>query len=264
MAEEIDIARKRQRDNEKRMELTEHLAELRNRILRVVLYVIISATACYFFFKPIYRFLLFPMSTLINAHKDEGWKLVFTHFTEPFFVVLKISLIAGLVFMSPFVVFELWGFIAPALTKAERKPLYYVAPMAVVLFFAGVSLAYWVARFAITWFVSYVSWFPQATLLQDPETYVIFILKMMGVFGLVFQLPIVLMFLAWIGLLKSEPMKRSWRYAVVGISLVGVFVTPSNDAFTMLMMIIPVIFLYLGSIWLVRIIERRREARMSV
>jgi sec-independent protein translocase protein TatC len=248
-------------DEEKRMELTEHLAELRSRIIRTILYVTAGASICYFYFKPIYAFLFYPMQRAIEGRAD--WKIVFTHFPQAFFVVLQISIVAGLIVVAPLVTYEMWAFLAPALTREEKKPLRYVAPLSVALFMGGVALAYWVAQFAIQWFVGYVSWFPNGVLYQDPKAYVMFILKAMGIFGLVFQLPIVLMFLAWIGILRSEGMKKSWRTAVVGISVVGLFLTPSNDAFTMLMMIIPVIGLYLGSIWLVQVIERSREKRMQ-
>src|SRR5262249_12365845 len=152
--------------------------------------------------------------------------IMFDHFTKPFFVVLQISIVSGFILAAPFVIGEMWGFIAPALTREEKKPLRYAAPLSVVLFAAGVALGYWVAQFAITWFLSYLAWFPRAVLYQDPKAYVLFMLKMMAAFGIVFQLPVVLMFLAWIGILKSETMKKSWRHAVVGISVIGLFVTP--------------------------------------
>lgn len=254
--------RERQRvyDDEKRMELTEHLAELRSRIIRSILYITIGACICYHFFKPIYRFLFLPM--LYAMEGQAGWKIVFTHFPQAFFVVLQVSVVAGLIVVAPLVTMEMWAFLAPALTREEKKPLKYIAPMSVTLFIGGVALAYWVSGYAIKWLVSYVSWFPNGVLYQDPKAYVMFILKMMGVFGLVFQLPIVLMFLAWVGILRSESMKRSWRTAVVGISVVTLFVMPTNDAFTMLMMLGPVTGLYLGSIWLVQVIERKRERKL--
>ena len=251
----------REPHDEKRLELTEHLGELRSRILRCILYVAVGATVCYYQFQPIYAFLFRPMNHAMQAHKTE-WKIVFTHFTQAFFVVIEISIVAGLILAAPLVLTELYGFIAPALTKEEKKPLRYVIPLSISLFIGGVVLAYWVAQFAIDWFVDYVRLFPQGVLYQDPKAYVMFMLKMMGIFGAVFQLPVLLMFLAWVGILRSEGMKKSWRTAVVGISVVGLIVTPSNDAFTMLVMIIPVILLYLGSIWLVQLIERKRAKQM--
>lgn len=247
-------------DDEKRMELTEHLAELRSRIIRCILYITVGACICYHFFKPIYRVLFLPMLHAMEGQSE--WKIVFTHFPQAFFVVLQVSVVAGMIVVAPLVTMETWAFLAPALTREEKKPLKYIAPMSVTLFIGGVALAYWVSGYAIKWLVSYVSWFPNGVLYQDPKAYVMFILKMMGVFGLVFQLPIVLMFLAWVGILRSGSMKRSWRTAVVGISVITLFVMPTNDAFTMLMMLGPVTGLYLGSIWLVQIIERKRERKL--
>lgn len=202
------------------------------------------------------------MEIIMRQHKAEGWSLRFTTFTEPFFVVLKIAIVAGMIIVAPLLILEVWGFISPALTREEKKPIRYLAPLAVTLFISGVALAYWVAKYAITWFASYVGWFPHAVLLQDPETFVMFMLKMMGVFGLVFELPIFLLFLAWIGILTSDMMIKSWKYAVLIITVIGVIVTPSNDLFTMTVMIFPVILLYLGSIWLVKLVEKYRKAHM--
>lgn len=245
------------------MELTEHLGELRQRIIRSALWLAGGATAAYFLFAPVYRFLYHPMQLALDNSKIES-RIVFNHFTQPFFVVLQISVVSGLILVSPAVIMEMWGFIAPALTREERKPLRWITPFCIVLFAAGVALAYWVAKYAMLFFLGYLSWFPKgAVLYQDPRNYVLFMLKLMASFGIVFQLPVVLMFLAWVGILTSAAMKSGWRHAVVGISVIGLFVTPSNDAFTMIVMIVPVIFLYLGSIWLVQLVERGRTKRLA-
>jgi sec-independent protein translocase protein TatC len=251
--------RQRVHDEEKRLELTEHLAELRSRIMRILLYVAAGGIVSYYRFSQIYGFLFTPMRRALVGHGE--WKIMFSHFTQPFMVVLKISMVAGFILAAPLVTVEVWGFIAPALTRDEKKPLRFLAPLSIGLFAGGVALAYWVAQFAIGWFVSYVILFPNAVLYQEPEGYVMFVLKMMAIFGLVFQLPVVLAFLAWVGILKSDMMKRTWRHAVIGISVIGLIITPSNDLFSMAMMIVPVIFLYLASIWLVQFIERRRPPR---
>jgi sec-independent protein translocase protein TatC len=250
-----------QPEDDKRMELTEHLGELRARIIRCVLYIVASSTVCYYLFKPIYAFLSRPMLRM-NTHGVDI-KIVFDHFTSAFFVVLQISVVSGLIIVAPLILSELYGFISPALTREEKKPLRYVAPFSILLFAAGVALAYWVSGFAIEWFISYIPLFPNGVLYQNPKTYVLFMLKMMAIFGAVFQLPVMLMFLAWVGILRSDMMKKSWRHAVVGISVAGLFLTPSNDPVTMLVMIGPVIALYLGSIWLVKLIEKKRDKRFS-
>lgn len=249
-------------DDEKRMELTEHLAELRTRILRMMLYLAIGATASFVFFPKLYLILRAPLDEgARRAHVDV--QVAITHFTTGFFTVLQMAVVAGLILTSPLVVAEIWGFVAPALTREEKRPLRWVVPFSIVLFAGGVTLAYLIAPFAIQWFLGYVNSFGPAELLQDPRQFVLFLLKLMAAFGLVFQLPVILMFLAWIGILSSATMKRSWRHAVVGISVIGLFVTPSNDPFTMLMMIIPVIVLYIGSISLVGMVERARARRAT-
>ncbi len=247
-------------EDDKRMELTEHLAELRTRIVRSIVYAIIGSIAGYYLFHRIYRLLYSPMARALgDAHVE--FKIAFGHFMEPFFVVLQISVVAGLIMVSPLVILEMWGFVRPALTRQERRPLRWIVPLSVTLFILGVLLAYWIAQFAMSFFLEFIPLFPKAVLYQGPKTYVLFMLKLMGIFGLVFQMPVVLMFLAWAGLLTSASMKRSWRHAIVAIAFMGLMITPSNDAFTMMMMVIPVFALYLGSIGLVRIIERKREAK---
>src|SRR5258708_18832688 len=116
---------------------------------------------------------------------DGEWKIVFTHFPQAFMVVLQVSLVAGIIITAPLLTIEAWGFLGPALTRDEKKPLRFIAPLSIVLFVAGVTLAYWVSQYAIGWFVSFVDLFPHGVLYQDPKAYVMFILKMMGVFGAV-------------------------------------------------------------------------------
>lgn len=249
-------------DEEKRMELTEHLAELRSRILRCILYEVIGSIICFLYFDRLFHLLLLPLE---KGTKAAGihWQVFIDKFTSPFFTVLQLSVVAGLILMSPLITAEAWAFIAPALTREEKRPLKWLVPFSIVLFLGGVTLAYLAAPYAIQWFCGYVKVLGGTTLNQDPQHFVIFMVKLLAAFGAVFQLPIVLMFLAWVGILTSDGMKKSWRHAVVGISFVGLIVTPSNDPFTMLMMVIPVIVLYLGSISLVRLVERSRLKRMG-
>jgi len=239
-----------------RAELIQRLGDLRGRIIRLLIYLVIGSCIAYTFFEPIYRVLFRPMQAALAGRTE--WKIVFTHFPQAFFVVLQLSVVAGFVLMLPLVTLEMWGFLSPVLSWREKRLLRIVAPFSILLFAGGVALAYFVAQSAIGWFTGYVEWFPQGVLYQEPKAYVVFMLKVMAVLGLMFQLPLVLMFLAWIGLIHSAGMKKYWRHAIVGIAFVGMLVTPTNDAMTMLMMVVPVFCLYLGSIGLVRWVEKRR------
>ncbi len=251
-------------NDEKRAELTEHLAELRTRLLRSAAYLIFGCILAWIVFHPIFNFLAQPVILGIKeaALKSHGQvsvippgSFVFHSFIGPFFLRLQLSLYGGLVVGAPFVVMELWGFVAPGLTPLERRPVRMIAPFSVLLFIVGGSLALWVMRAAVQWFLSYLSDFPGAILLQDPQDYILFVVKMVLVFGLMFQLPIVMIGLGKVGIIRSSMLIKYWQYIVVGITTLAMVVVPSNDPISMIVMAIPMVLLFLISIWLVKLVE---------
>lgn len=177
-----------------------------------------------------------------------------TGVAEGFSIKMQMSILVGLIIVVPLFVFELWGFIAPGLTPKERKSVRLVAPLSVILFVSGVTAAYFVLPAGINWLASQNP--PDAKYMPTVQQTLLFILKMCLAFGLVFQMPVVLMFLAKVGVITSKTLISNWRYAVVAISITAAVVTPSNDAFTMSMMCAPMILLYILSIRLVRFVER--------
>jgi sec-independent protein translocase protein TatC len=186
-------------------------------------------------------------------------KFLWLSITEPFMVQMQISLVGGLILAIPFITMELWGFVAPGLTPEEKKGFHLVVPLSVMFFLLGLTCAYLILPSAFGWFASFIR--PDAGLQQSPVRYITFVVKMLLAFGLVFQLPVVLMFLAWVGIVTSDMLKKNWRAAIVATSVIGAVATPSNDAFTMLMMAIPLAILYFASIWLVALVERIRARR---
>lgn len=230
-------------------ELTEHLAELRTRIIRSALYC--GGGMVIAWYAPVYALIARPIHWALG----KSAKFVFTNFTEPFFLQLQVAMVAGLVIAIPFVMTELWGFIAPGLTRNERRAVRFVAPFSVLLFIFGVTCAYVVLPMAIRWFLGYMAAVPDAVLYQNPFHYITFTVKMMLAFGLVFQLPVVLMFLGKAGIISSAMMIKYWRQITVGLFTGAMVVAPSNDIFTMLALAIPLTLLFLGSIWLVKRIE---------
>jgi len=296
---------------DKRMELTEHLAELRTRLMRSIFYLIVGTIIAYQFFSPIYDAMYQPLKreiTRLNAirgvraarerahqaglpwdplnlpaphnpptgddivvlQKTMVWMQlhpsninqlsgdVFKGFTEPFMVKLKLSMIFGLILVTPFVMKELALFVLPALTPQERKPLRTLFPLSVFLLICGITVAYITLFFAMGWFLSYLDEFPTgATLLQDPNDYIMFFVKMMAAFGIAFQLPVVLVTMAYAGLVTSQGLSKQWRWGVV-IAALGGLLTPSNDLISMALMSIPLLLLYFGSIVLVKQVERTK------
>jgi sec-independent protein translocase protein TatC len=174
-------------------------------------------------------------------------------------VRMQVSLITGAILALPFVTLELWGFVAPGLTPDEKKGFHVVVPLSLLFFAMGVAAGYLVLPSAFRWFASFLD--PKAineVVNQNPVLYFTFVAKMLLAFGLVFQLPVVLMFLGWIGVVNTTMLKQNWRGAIVATSVLGAIATPSNDAFTMVMMAIPLAILYLASIWLVGMVEKMR------
>ena len=248
----------RERNEERKAELTEHLAELRTRLIRACLYVVFGMVAVYILSGRIETVLMAPINTVVTAHAAAASQgqlppFAFHSFTDGFFLTLQIATFGGLVLALPFVILELWGFIAPALTAHEKKGVYFVAPMSVVLFLMGLSCAYLILPMAVKWFLSYIP--PGAVLLQNPLTYIVFVVKLLLVFGLLFELPVVLMFLGKIGIISSALMIRYWRQIAVALFTLAMVVAPSNDPGTMLALAIPLTLLFFGSIGLVKLVE---------
>ncbi|MCX7993680.1 MAG: twin-arginine translocase subunit TatC [Fimbriimonadales bacterium] len=239
----------------------EHLEELRKRIFRALIYIMLGWIVAFAITRPVYDFLAGPLL----ATKPEGAKFVFTHATEPFFLKFKLALIMGLILAMPFLMRELWGFLAPGLTRQERRSIKLIAPFSLFLFFSGVVLGYYILPAAFNFFLGYLNEYPEAQLFQNPGQYVMFVVKMMFAFGLGFQMPVVLMFLAHIGLATPETMWKYWRQAILVIGLMAALLTPSGDAFSMFAIGLPMVFLYFLSILLVgRIVKKKRRQALRV
>jgi sec-independent protein translocase protein TatC len=176
-----------------------------------------------------------------------------TSLAEGFMLRLQVCVIAGLIVAAPFLTMEAWGFVSPALTREEKRPLRWIGPFSVFLFAAGVSLCYFILPTAVRWFMSYVP--PNAEVHLFMTQNLLFVVKMLLAFGIAFELPIALMFLGKIGIINSSLMKRYWRQAIVLTALFAAIITPSNDAFSMLMMAVPLCILFVLSILLVKIVE---------
>lgn len=236
-------------DVDREMELVEHLEELRVRIIRSLVYIAVVATACWIYYDELFAILRRP----IDASLGKNVSLAYLHLTEPFFLQLQVCIITAIVLASPLIVMEAWGFVAPALTREEKRPVRLMFPLAVALFLLGVALSYAILPIGMRWFLSYLP--PDAKLVQRLSDYILFVVKMCGAFGLGFELPIVLMMFGKVGIVDSRMLRHHWREATVVIMLVAAILTPSNDPLSMLLMSVPMVFLYFLSIKLVQWVE---------
>lgn len=252
MATAVTASRKQEKNQstDHEMELTDHLAELRSRIIRSIIYVLVGMAIAWVFYPKLYAMLIAPIAHIQGRTE---WSFVFTNFMEPFFVQLQVCAVAGIILSFPLLLMEAWGFVSPALTHKERKGVYFVGPLCVCLFFLGVATAVFALPPGIRWFLSYLP--PEVKLLQKVTDYVLFLAKLCLAFGIVFQLPVVILFLGKVGLVNSRFLVQYWRQALVLSAVVAAVATPSNDAFTMSAMAIPIVLLYLLSIVLLKITE---------
>ena len=236
--------------SDRQLDLVEHLAELRTRLVRSVLYVGLAAIAGWVFYPFFFALLSKPVAPVLKG----GSKFLLTGVAEGFSIKMQIALLTGVIMAMPLLTLEGWRFVSPGLTKKEKKGIRLVGPLSILLFAAGVCVAYTILPVGIQWLVSQNP--PGATFMPSVAQTLLFVLKMCLAFGLVFQLPVVLMFLAKVGIVDSRMLKSYWRQAVVVLAIVAAVVTPSADAFSMMLMCAPLIVLYGLSIVLVKTVER--------
>lgn len=237
--------------DEKKLEITEHLAELRGRIIRVIVYLGVGGVACWFLYPFIREFICSPVEGLLAKQGSES---IYTNAPSAFFARLQVTLVSALIMMMPLVVWEVWRFIAPGLTRAERKAFYFTGPLVLVLFWGGVAMGAFLVPAAFRWFLSYAA-ADGVRVLQDRLQFVTFYMKMALACGVAFQLPVVFMILGRMGVVSSGGLLLHWRQAMVGVAIFAAVITPSNDAPTMLILCAPLVALYFVSIALVKLVE---------
>jgi sec-independent protein translocase protein TatC len=214
----------------------------------------------WFIQKPLYDLLMqmIERNIRIGAGPSVHFEEAFRNATEAFMLSLKLSFMIGLVLVFPFIVLQVWAFIAPGLKPSERKPFARLAPLSLLLFFIGAGFCWLVLPAAIRWFASFLTQFPGTGLIQEPGAMVFFVLKMMMAFGIGFQLPIAVYALGALNLLTAETLIKHWRQASIVIFIASAVITPSADAFSMLMMAVPLILLFMISVFAVKVTQRKR------
>jgi sec-independent protein translocase protein TatC len=232
-----------QPDDEVRMTLIEHLEELRQRLIKSVIALTVTTAFSLVFAKQVleaFRSLL-PGDAPLQAFTP----------TETYIVYFKVALMCGLAFAMPIIVYQFVAFVTPGLTRKERRWLYFVAPLAGVLFVLGLLFAYFVI---LPFGLPILQGFLSDLVVQQwrLDYYVSFVVRFLIITGLIFETPLVIFFLSKVGVVSPQRLARSRRYAVVVAAAVAAVLTPTTDPFTMLLVMGPMILLYEFGILLAR------------
>jgi sec-independent protein translocase protein TatC len=249
----------RRRSVDATMTITEHLSELRTRLVIAIAAFVVFSIGAFAAFPFILDFLMRPYcqlpSSLIGT---QGCHLNVFGVVEPFMVRLKVTAMVGLVASSPVWLYQLWAFVMPALTKSERRYAFPFVATSMTLFLIGAAFAYLTLPFGLRFLIGIGG--PRLLPLLRADSYLNFIGLMVLAFGITFELPLVLFFLGLLGVIKVEQLRKQRKLAVVLIFALAAVVTPSQDPYTMSVMAIPLYLLYEITIVLLSVVRRRRSA----
>jgi len=241
-----------------RMTLTDHLRELRRRLFFSVLAIFVGAVLGFVFYDEIQNFLTDPYITVQREASKQGIESqsVISGLAAPFLLQLKVALVSGLVFASPVWLYQLWAFILPGLHRNERKWTMIFVAVAGPLFMAGVALGFYVLPKGLGVLISFTP--DQVTNLVDLNGYLSFILRILLVFGVSFEIPLFVVLLNLAGAVSARQLAKWRSWIVFGTFIFAAVATPSTDPITMLFLATPMTALFLISEVIARLVDRRR------
>lgn len=240
------------------MPLMEHFAELRVRIFKSALFISLFAVFGWTIYDKLIQKLALPVCDLQHDLRGRNCGILYINgVLGPIDLKFKISLIFGLLLASPFWLFQLWRFFSPALRKKEKKSSLIFIIFSIPFFMGGSYIGYRIMPIAIKLLLGFTP--NHVSNLIRFDDYLIFVAQLIVVFGIAFELPVILLGFNAIGVLSGRTILKPWRFAIFGIMLFAAVFTPTGDPFTMLILAVPLIFLYLlsGAISLLR--DKRKK-----
>jgi len=240
-------------DLSSKMSFLEHLDELRKRLIYIVYSLIAGCVIAYVFIQRIFDFIMRPMQKVL----PEGGHLQFTSGSEPFMLWIKIGFLAGIFIASPLILWQVWKFIAPGLYSHEKKLAIPFVLMSTGFFVLGGLFAHYIA-FPVTWafFAGFATDFMKFVPKVD-EAFSLYAKMILGS-GLVFEMPTLVLFLARMGVVTGRMLVRYFKYAVLAIFVVAAVISPGTDIPSQLVMAVPMLGLYVLSILIAFIFQKRR------
>ena len=237
--------------------LLSHLMELRDRLLRCVIAIAVLFAPCAFFANKLFTLVALPLIEKMPI----GTSMIATSVISPFMAPLKLALFMALFLAMPFVLYQVWAFVAPGLYRHEKRFAVPLLVSSIVLFYVGVAFAYFVV-FPLMFAFLTTSAPDGVQMMTDIANYLDFVVLLFFAFGIAFEIPVATVLLASTGMVKVEAMVRNRGYVLLGIFIVAAFLTPP-DAISMSFMAVPMYLLYEAGIVLSRLLLKNRPAEQT-
>lgn len=247
------------------MSFFDHLRELRKRLFRAFLGLIVGFGVCYWYAKDLFRLLRIPFdAAYMNVHGVEPF-LIVKSVLESFVVYLKVGILGGIFLSSPFIFLQVWGFISPALRPEEKKHVVPFVVLATLFFLSGAFFGYYlVFPKSFEFFLTLTKGEHIETMIGMEDYYKFASWMLLG-FGLIFEVPLIVIYLIYFGFIGTAHLIQYWRGIIVGILVASAIITPTPDFATMIMMALPLFFFY-GVVLLLSLLpgfRRNRRAAVS-
>ncbi len=235
-------------DKDKRLTILEHLGELRQRLIKSVIAVLITTVLSFIFATQIFDILILPA---------EGINLIYIEMTEMISTYMKVSLTSGIILAMPYLIYHLLMFVSPGLTRKERKNIYLILPWIALMFAAGVVFGYFIlvppaTKFLLTWGADIAT--PQIKI----GNYISIVTRLLLAVGLVFEMPVVTTFLSRLGIITPKWLSDKRKPAIIFAFILAAIITPTFDPVNQTLVAAPIIVLYELSIWLAKLVQPKK------
>jgi len=242
------------------MTFFEHLSELRKRIINSLIAVVIGALIGWILAPHFVKWIVKPMTDALSKAGLEP-KLVYSHPAGFLNLLITLSIYLGIVLASPWILYQIWLFVAPALYKHERSAITGFLFSTVFLFLAGIAFGYFVSLpYVLRFLISFQG--PVVPLINVDEYFDLILMVLLGL-GLVFELPVLIFFLSLFGIVTPKFLMKNFRYAILIIAILAAILTPTPDATTMLVFMAVLVGLYFVGVAVSWVVVRRRERRLA-